>query len=48
MVDREDSKRIDISFDQLHDPEVTRIVEKMEQDKQITMVREVGANAPGA
>jgi len=48
MVDREDSKRIDISFEQLDSPEVSRIVEKMEQDKQITMVRAVGANAPGS
>jgi len=48
MSDREDPKRIDISFDQLDNPEVTRIVEQMERDKQITMVREVGANAPGA
>ena len=48
MVDREDPKRIDISFEQLDNPEVTRIVEQMERDKQITMVREVGANTPGA
>ena len=48
MSDREDPKRIDISFDQLDNPEVTRIVEQMERDKQVTMVREVGANAPGA
>ena len=48
MVDREDPKRIDISFEQLDNPEVTRIVEQMERDKQITMVREVGADAPGA
>jgi hypothetical protein len=48
MVDKEESKRIEISFDQLDNPEVSRIVEQMERDKQITMVREVGANAPGA
>lgn len=48
MSDRDDSKRIDISFDQLDNPEVNRIVEQMERDKQVTMVREVGANAPGA
>jgi hypothetical protein len=47
MADREESKRIEISFDQLDNPEVSRIVEQMERDKQITMVREVGANAPG-
>ena len=48
MSDREDPKKIDISFDQLNNPEVNRIIEQMERDKQITMVREVGANAPGA
>ena len=48
MSDREDPKKIDISFDQLNNPEVNRIIEQMERDKQITMVREVGANSSGA
>ena len=47
MVDREEPKRIDISLEKLDNPEVTRIVEQMEHDKEITMIREVGANAPG-
>jgi hypothetical protein len=47
MIDRDEPKRIDISFEQLDNPEVDRIVNQMERDKQVTMVREVGANAPG-
>ena len=47
MSDREDPNKIDISFDQLNTPEVNRIMEQMERDKEVTMVREVGANAPG-
>ena len=48
MSDREDPNKIDISFDQLNTPEVNRIMEQMERDKEVTMVRPVGANAPGA
>jgi hypothetical protein len=43
MAEKDDSKEIEISLDDINNSEITDIVNRMEEAKKLTMVREVGS-----